>query len=63
MYIWLKTVPIRRGNYNLQSNISNEAYILVPLAYFQDGRLEYKESSLTKVDQYSRIAQISTLQL
>jgi len=41
----------------------DEAYILVPLAYLQDGRHKYKESSLTKVDQYSRIAQISTIQL
>ena len=63
VYIWLKTVRIRKVNYTLQSNASNEAYILVPLAYFQDGRLKYKESSLTKVDQYSRVAKNLTLKL
>ena len=63
MYIWLKTVRIRKVNYTLQSNTSNEAYILVPLAYFQDGRLKYKDSSLTEIDHYSRVAKILTRQL
>ena len=49
VYIWLKTVRIRKGDYTLQSNISNEAYILAPYR----SRHKYKDSSLTKIDSTS----------